>query len=124
MQKVFVFVLRLDASQTHQLVVGNPQGIAQRTQVLFHQFALKRSWPAGTGVCVVKTVCWATSRKASSKRQAVFLHAFANHLQRSKRAMPFIEMIHARRDPQRRKRRTPPTPNTSSWRIRVRSSPP
>ncbi len=27
----------------------------------------KRSWPAGTGVWVVKTVRWATSRKAASK---------------------------------------------------------
>ena len=27
----------------------------------------KRSWPAGTGVWVVKTVCWATSRRADRR---------------------------------------------------------
>ena len=57
----------------------------------------KRSWPAGTGVWVVKTVCWATSRRASSKLRPSLLHPLADRLQRGEDAVPFVQVVHARR---------------------------
>ena len=64
----------------------------------------KRSWPAGTGVCVVKTVCCATSRRAVVEAHAVVLHPRADGFQRGERAVAFVEVIDARRDAQRLQR--------------------
>ena len=38
--------------------------------------------------------------------------------------MPFVEMQDRRVNPERVQGRTPPTPSSSSWRIRTRASPP
>ena len=48
-----------------KVLVAEAQRLAQRPEMLFDQRSGKRSWPAGTGVCVVKTICGETRRIAS-----------------------------------------------------------
>ena len=66
--------------------------------------ALKRSWPAGTGVCVVKTTSGATRGSCLVKPDPFFLHALANRLQDGKCAVAFVEMENAGRDSHRGER--------------------
>ena len=49
---------------------------------------------------MVKTVCWATSRRAVVEAHAVVLHPLADGLERGEGAVPFVQMIHAGRDAQ------------------------
>ena len=63
--------------------------------------ALNRSWPAGTGVCVVKTTSRATSGNAASKLRPFFLHAIVNRFENDESAVAFVEMQHAGRDAHR-----------------------
>ena len=60
----------------------------------------KRSWPAGTGVCVVKTVCCATSRRAASNAMPSSFMCVADGLQRGEGAVALVEMIDAGTDAQ------------------------
>ena len=58
--------------------------------------ALKRSWPAGTGVCVVKITSRGIWLRRRVEVQALFLHAVANRLEDRKAAVPFVQVQHAR----------------------------
>ncbi len=60
----------------------------------------KRSWPAGTGVWVVKTVCWATSRRAASKVMPSSFISVRMASSVAKALWPFVQVIHARHDAQ------------------------
>ena len=67
-REVFVVVVRVDPAEAHQGLVRDAEGLPERPQVLLDQLAAgNRSWPAGTGVCVVKTVIVETRRRASPK---------------------------------------------------------
>ena len=64
----------------------------------------KRSCPAGTGVCVVKTTCEATRRIASSAPIPSVVHPPPHQLERGERAVPLVQMHDAGRDAERRER--------------------
>ncbi len=79
-----------------------------------------RSWPAGTGVCVVNTTWLATRRAASSAANPFGQHPTPHHFQGGKRAVPFVQMHDARRNrPGLARPATPPIPSISSWRMRA-----
>ena len=81
------------------------------------------SLPAGTGVCVVKTVVAAT-RSSASRRRAAALDELARTLDR--RGTPSGPRSRGRRvgaSPSASSARTPPTPSSSSCRIRCSRSP-
>ncbi len=83
----------------------------------------KTSWPAGTGVCVVKTLDARTRRTASSKGTP----SVASSRTRSSSmnaACPSLACHTAGRWPRARSMRTPPTPRIHSWRSRTSSWPP
>ena len=64
-------ILRLDPPKSEKVILGESAGVAQRPQVLLHESGGNRSWPAATGVCVVKQVISATPRAASSNERAL-----------------------------------------------------
>ena len=57
--------------------------------------ALNRSWPAGTGVCVVNTTSPVNDRRCLFKGQAFVLHAGANGLQHRESAVSLIKVVNA-----------------------------
>ena len=120
----FVLVLRFDAAQAHQLLEGNAQFVAERTKVLFNQVAVEAVVAGGNRRVRGEDRAMGHFAQADFEAHAVFLHPLADRLQRGERAVAFVEMINARRDAQRRQARMPPTPATSSWRMRTRLSPP
>ncbi len=86
--------------------------------------ALNRSCPAGTGVWVVKTTSRETRRAASSKRRPSSCIRFRIA---SSAANPLCPSFRCRTPgvmPIALSARKPPTPSNSSWRIRIRLSPP
>ena len=52
-----------------------PERVAQRAQMLLDQVRRESSCPAGTGVCVVNTICADTRRIASSTPMPSVCHA-------------------------------------------------
>jgi len=119
-----VFVLRLHAPQAHQLLEGDAQLVAQRAEVLFDQVAVEAVVPGGHGRVRGEHRALGHFAQRFVEAPAVGLHAVAHRLQRGKGAVPFVEMVNARVDPQCPQRADAPHPATSSCRTRVRLSPP
>ena len=100
-----VRVVRVDAAEPHErFVAAGPSASRSGPRCSSTRAGENRSWPAGTGVCVVNTTCAATRRSASAESMPSVLHPPSHQLQHGKRAVSLVEVHHARRDAERRER--------------------
>ena len=120
----FVLVLRLDAAQAHQLLERDAQLVAQRAEVLLDQAAVEAVVAGGHGRVRGEDGVLGDVAQGVVEAQAVVLHPLANRFERGERAVAFVQVVDARRDAQRRQRPHAADAGTSSWRMRVRLSPP
>ena len=71
MQNGLAVVVRVDAAEAHEVVVAEVRAPRAAGRGAPRPGpAWKRSWPAGTGVCVVKTTCAATSAQRLVERRS------------------------------------------------------
>ena len=80
--------------------------------------------PAGTGVCVVKTLLTRVASSASSKVRPWRSMKQADPLQREERGVALVHVEDGGLEPSASSARMPPMPSTISWRMRVSLSPP
>jgi len=80
---------------------------------------LNRSIPAGTEVCVVKTLLVREASSASSKTHLLIGHQAADPLDGKKGRVPFIHVINGRPEASSSSTRNPPMPSAISCRIPV-----
>ena len=101
-----------------------PIAFAQGPKCSSIRSAEKRSWPAGTGVCVVNTVRQATRRMASSTVVPSRSMLCRINSSTANALCPSFKCTTPGAMPKASSARTPPMPSSSSWRMRVRVSPP
>ena len=98
-------VVRVDPAERHELVRSRvPSASRSGPRCSSTSSGGKRSWPAGTGVWVVKTTCARHAAERLPGVDAFGLHPLAHQLERGERAVAFVEVHDARRDAQRRER--------------------
>lgn len=74
----------------------------------------KRSFPASTGVCVVKQAASAHEFPRFGEGEPPLLHEQADTLKDEERGMPLVHMIHGGPDAEARMSWTPPMPSRIS----------
>ncbi len=90
--------MRFDAAQAHQLLMRNAQLITERTEMLFHQTAVKAVVAGGHGRVRGEDSVLCDFANGVVKRHAVFFHPFADSLECGKSAVTFVQVVHTRRD--------------------------
>ena len=104
MQNVFVRRRGLTRPRPMNSSWAERHRVAQRPEMLLDQRRGNRSWPAGTGVCVVKTTCERHAADRLVDVDALGLHAPPDQLEHRERAVPLVQMHDAGRDAQRGER--------------------
>ena len=125
MQKSSLRIAGILASQLHQLLVGDAQRVAQRAQMLFHQFGVE-AVVAGGHRSVRGENHFAGNPAARPDRSRCPRPACGLRIA-SRTANPLWPSFRCRTPgvmPMARRARKPPTPSSNSWRMRMRESPP
>ncbi len=100
MQKSSPWLPPLHAAQRHQMVVRNAQSFAQGAEVLFDQMGREAIMAGRNGRVRREDDLPGHAAAGLLEAQPFALHPLADHFQAGKRAVPFVEMQHARDDAQ------------------------
>ncbi len=124
MQKSSSELLVFSRPRPSKLSEDNPRDSRSGPICSSTSLASKRSCPAGTGVCVVNTTSRETRGTAASNPMPSSSIRWRMASNTAKALCPSLRWRTPGEIPSALRARRPPTPNSNSWRIRIRKSPP
>ena len=96
--EVFALVVGIDATEAHEVVLGQAERFAQRPDVLFDQRCREAIVPGGNRRVGGEARHARDAPAGGVEGQAVGRHGVAHHLQDGEHAVPFVQVQHARLD--------------------------